>query len=98
MRLFRKIINIIQFFRDKEVPWYKKLILAIPLVYLVIPYDFVGDMFPIAGQLDDIAVFVIMWPFLSSMLNQYNQSKGSQDDNIDKSDSINLDKDDYEID
>lgn len=98
MKLLQKVIRIIQFFRDKNVPFHKKLLLALPLIYLIIPYDFIGDFIPVIGQLDDIAVFVIMWPFLSSMMNKYEGPEDIEKDNIDKSDSINLNKNDYEID
>ncbi|MBS3811275.1 MAG: DUF1232 domain-containing protein [Halanaerobiales bacterium] len=98
MRVLQKAIRIIQFFRDKNVPFHKKLLLAIPLLYLIIPYDFIGDFFPLVGQLDDIAVFVIMWPFLSSMMNEYQGPDNDEQGNIDKSDSIDLNKNDYEID
>lgn len=98
MRFLTKIINIIQFFKDNSVPWYKKLIFAVPLIYLIIPYDFVGDFLPGLGQLDDIAVFIVMWPFLRNMLNKYTNQKNDKKDSFDSSDSINLDKDDYKID
>ncbi|HKL13341.1 MAG TPA: DUF1232 domain-containing protein [Halanaerobiales bacterium] len=97
MRLLQKVIRIIRFFRDKNVPFHKKFLLALPLIYLVIPYDFIGDFLPFLGQLDDIAVFVIMWPFLSSMMNEYQKTDNDSKENIDKSDSIDLNKNDYEI-
>jgi uncharacterized membrane protein YkvA (DUF1232 family) len=97
MRFLQKFIRIIHFFRDENVAWYKKLLFAIPLIYLIVPYDFVGDFFPVAGQLDDIAVFVVMWPFLKSMMDNYQGPTSDDEDNKDKSDSINLNKDDYDI-
>lgn len=98
MRILTKIINIIQFFKDENVPWYKKLFFAVPLIYLIIPYDFIGDFLPGLGQLDDIAVFVVMWPFLRNMLKKYSNKKTDKQDNFDSTDSINLDEDDYKID
>ena len=97
MRFLQKIIRIVHFFRDENVDWYKKLLFAIPLIYLIVPYDFIGDFFPVVGQLDDIAVFVVMWPFLKSMMDNYQGPTSKDEDNIDESDSINLNKDDYDI-
>ncbi|MFO7814453.1 MAG: DUF1232 domain-containing protein [Halanaerobiales bacterium] len=97
MIFLRKLIKIIQFFKDEKVPWYKKLFFAVPLIYLIIPYDFIGDFIPGLGQLDDIAVFVVMWPFLKNMMNKYSGVNDKEEESIDKSDSIDLDQDDYDV-
>lgn len=97
MRFISKIVKVIQFFKDNNVPWYKKIFFAFPLIYLIVPYDFIGDFIPGLGQIDDIAVFVVMWPFLKNMMNQYSGDSDKEEKTIDKSDSIDLDKDDYDV-
>ena len=44
--------------RDPRVPRWRKIFLALVLVYLVIPIDLVPDFIPVAGQLDDA---VLVW-------------------------------------
>ncbi|MFN8472080.1 MAG: YkvA family protein [Anaerolineae bacterium] len=50
-------------FRDREVPWYLKLIPIIGIVYVVSPIDVIPDYLPILGQADDAAIlaFAITW-------------------------------------
>ena len=97
MRLLSKLVKVIQFLKDNSVPWYKKLFLVLPLIYLIIPYDFIGDFFPGLGQVDDIVVFIVMWPFLRNMMGKYSGDNNEEEETIDKSDSIDLDKDDYDV-
>lgn len=89
------IIRIIHFMRDKEVDFSKKLLFLVPIIYLLFPFDLIGDFFPIAGQLDDVAVFILMWPILKSLLSKYS-SRATPKKNKDK-DAIDIDKDDYDV-
>ncbi len=43
-------------FVNPKTPWYVRLLLLIPIAYVFIPTDFIGDAIPILGQLDDLAV------------------------------------------
>ena len=97
MRLLSKLVKVMRFLKDNSVPWYKKLFLVLPLIYLIIPYDFIGDFFPGLGQVDDIVVFIVMWPFLRNMMGKYSGDNNEEEETIDKSDSIDLDKDDYDV-
>ncbi len=89
------IIRIIHFMRDKEVDFSKKLLFLVPVIYLLFPFDLIGDFFPIAGQLDDVAVFILMWPILKSLLSKYGSGTGPKRKK-DK-DAIDMDKEDYDI-
>jgi len=92
------LINIIRFLKDSDVKISKKLLFMVPLVYLIFPFDLVGDFFPIMGQLDDLAVFVLMWPFLKGVLNKYNE--GNPEINKEKKadpDAVDLNKNDYTV-
>jgi uncharacterized membrane protein YkvA (DUF1232 family) len=41
---------------DRQTPWYVKLILAVGLVYIIIPVDFLADTIPLFGWLDELAI------------------------------------------
>lgn len=41
---------------DRQTPWYVKLILAVGLLYIVIPVDILSDTVPLFGWLDDMAI------------------------------------------
>jgi uncharacterized membrane protein YkvA (DUF1232 family) len=43
--------------RHPQTPWYAKLVVAAFVAYAVTPVDFVPDMFPILGWVDDL-IFV----------------------------------------
>jgi uncharacterized membrane protein YkvA (DUF1232 family) len=42
--------------RDPRVPLYAKAVLALTLIYVLSPLDFVPDWVPLLGQLDDAAI------------------------------------------
>ncbi len=42
--------------REPAVPVLTKAVLAIAVVYLIWPLDFLPDIFPVLGQLDDLGV------------------------------------------
>ncbi len=45
--------------RDPEVPFYLKFLPAATFAYLIFPFDFVPDMLPALGQLDDLGVILV---------------------------------------
>ena len=40
--------------KDKETPWYAKVLAAITVGYALSPIDFIPDFIPVLGYLDDI--------------------------------------------
>jgi uncharacterized membrane protein YkvA (DUF1232 family) len=44
--------------RDRRVPLYAKAVPLLALLYAVSPLDFVPDLIPVLGQLDDAAVLM----------------------------------------
>ena len=41
---------------DRQTPLYVKLILAVGLLYILIPVDILSDTIPLFGWLDDLAI------------------------------------------
>jgi uncharacterized membrane protein YkvA (DUF1232 family) len=81
--------------KDSDVKISKKALFLVPIAYLIFPFDLVGDFFPVLGQIDDIAVFIVMWPVLRSLLNKYNN--GDPDLEKNKKDPDAIDIDDYTV-
>lgn len=45
--------------RSPEVPLYLKLLPALAVVYVLLPTDFIPDVFPLIGQLDDVTALLV---------------------------------------
>lgn len=61
------------FFRllaDRRVGWFAKAILLGALVYVVSPLDFLPDLAPVIGQLDDLSLFLLAARMFISMVPQ----------------------------
>jgi len=41
---------------DRQTPLYVKLILAVGLLYIIVPVDIISDTIPLFGWLDDLAI------------------------------------------
>jgi uncharacterized membrane protein YkvA (DUF1232 family) len=94
------LIRIINYLKADDVSLGKKLLFLVPVIYLLLPFDLIGDFFPLAGQLDDVAVFILMWPILKRLLSNYygNGSKDASSRSKKKyRDAIDIDEDDYDI-
>ncbi len=91
IRFFRILLHFPNFirltmrlFRDERVPVYRKAILVITeilagafaIAYLVIPIDFIPDVFPIVGRLEDLLIGALIilvpgaWIFIKSCPEQ----------------------------
>jgi uncharacterized membrane protein YkvA (DUF1232 family) len=46
-------------FRDPEVPFYLKLLPVGALAYVLFPIDFLPDIWPLLGQLDDLTALLV---------------------------------------
>lgn len=45
--------------RSPEVPLYLKLLPALAVIYVLLPTDFIPDVFPVLGQLDDVTALLV---------------------------------------
>ena len=45
--------------RDRRVPLAAKLILPAAVVYVALPFDFLPDIIPVLGQIDDLVLLVV---------------------------------------
>ena len=50
---------ILRLMLDRRVPLRVKAIIPIAIAYLVMPFDIIPDILPIAGQLDDMLAIVV---------------------------------------
>ena len=41
---------------DRQTPLYVKILLAIGLLYIIVPVDIISDTIPLLGWLDDLAI------------------------------------------
>lgn len=74
----RSIFNIIKhlkalknYFKDKNVQWYRKSIVAAALIYFIVPIDAMPDFTPLIGYLDDIGVITWTIKFLGNEIKKY---------------------------
>ncbi|MCI0572738.1 MAG: DUF1232 domain-containing protein [Myxococcaceae bacterium] len=59
------------YFRDMRVPRWKKLGGLLALVYLFSPVDFVPDLLPVVGWLDDLGVLTATAMFLYKDIDRW---------------------------
>lgn len=45
--------------RSPEVPLYLKVLPVLAVIYVLLPTDFLPDVFPVIGQLDDITALIV---------------------------------------
>ena len=54
------IVLVHRLLHDPRVPRRRKLLLVALIAYLALPFDLVPDFIPIAGQLDDVIIVVLV--------------------------------------
>lgn len=72
---FYKLKMTFEYVKDKEVSFYKKLLIFIAFTYFIFPVDIVPDFIIGLGLLDDVAVLVFIWAALKSEINEYIEKK-----------------------
>lgn len=74
--MLKRIKLTIQYLRDKEVSFFKKLLIIGSFLYLIFPVDIVPDFVIGLGIVDDITVLSFIWFALKSELEEYGSKKG----------------------
>lgn len=62
----------------KSIPYSSLVTVAVALIYILSPVDFIVDTFPVLGVADDAMVFKIVLDTIKNDLESYNQWKESQ--------------------
>lgn len=57
--LWQQIKLVYYLLRDKKVPLYLKVLPFAGLLYVLFPIDFIPDVLPVLGQLDDLTILII---------------------------------------
>jgi uncharacterized membrane protein YkvA (DUF1232 family) len=57
--LVNRIRLVFRLLGDSRVPIYLKFLPFLSIVYLVMPFDFIPDMAPLLGQVDDLGVLLL---------------------------------------
>ncbi len=63
LNIFMSIINqvrlVYRLLRDPRIPLFMKIIPFTSLIYIIFPMDFIPDVIPVLGQLDDLGVVLL---------------------------------------
>lgn len=57
--LWQQIKLVYYLLRDRDVPIYLKVLPFAGLLYILFPIDFLPDVIPVLGQLDDLTVLIV---------------------------------------
>lgn len=59
MELWQQIKLVFYLLRDRDVPLYLKVLPFAGLLYVLFPIDFIPDVIPVLGQLDDLTILIV---------------------------------------
>ena len=54
--------------RNPKTPWYTRLLMFVPLAYVLFPMDIISDFLPFLGQLDDFVILRYGYHVLFKMI------------------------------
>jgi uncharacterized membrane protein YkvA (DUF1232 family) len=82
-KLFSRLQIALKLIKDPRVPPLMKIVPFLPLIYLVFPMDFIPDLIPGLGQLDDIGMIILgieafMKLVPQTILSEYEKGDGSK--------------------
>jgi len=64
-----------EYIKDKEVPFFKKGLILVSLLYFILPTDIVPDFIIGLGWLDDAAVAAFIWNAVRTEVGNYIKSR-----------------------
>ncbi len=73
-----RVRGIPAYFKDPAVPFYKKGLVVLALIYVISPVDAIPDVIPIFGWLDDIGVIGILIGAMMRELDRHNLREASE--------------------
>ncbi len=59
-QIFQELIIVWRLLRDSRVSWKAKILPVLGIIYLVMPVDLVPGFIPVLGQLDDLAILMLV--------------------------------------
>jgi uncharacterized membrane protein YkvA (DUF1232 family) len=68
--------GMVQFFRDREASLPGKIFVVLVAAYVVWPVDFVPDVIPIFGWLDDLGAATVAFAYLARVSARYRTALG----------------------
>ena len=71
MNLLANLRYALRYLSDPQVPWRRKIWFYLVLFYFFCPLDFLPDLFPGLGWLDDLAVLLIGLAWFARELKDY---------------------------
>jgi uncharacterized membrane protein YkvA (DUF1232 family) len=77
-------------FRDERVPLWTKAIPVLAVIYLISPLDFLPDIVPVLGQLDDLTVILLGLQLFERMAPEWVVREHQNDLGVETSDSIDV--------
>ena len=66
-----RLAALARFFRDKDAPLSGKLFVIATIVYVICPIDFIPDVAPVIGWLDDLGLAGAALVYLSRVTEKY---------------------------
>ena len=65
-------------FKDAKTPWYAKFTALLSIVYLLSPADFIPDIIPFAGYVDDLVIVPFLMNISSKLLPEEVRKQAEQ--------------------
>ncbi len=92
MAIFDQVLLTWRLMFDKRVPFYAKLAIILPLLYLISPIDILPDFILGLGQLDDIGVILVGMRMFQSLApaDVVAEHQGKLPDHSDPSDNPDI--------
>lgn len=78
LKLFIEILRQYQKGEYRQIPWRSVSAIAFTLLYIINPLDFVPDVLPIIGYIDDVSVFMTLISLAEKDLNEFEEWKATQ--------------------
>jgi len=64
------------YFRDADVPWWRKAVAALAALYLFTPLDLIPDAIPVLGWLDDLGLVALVAGWLWRDIDRRSRAGG----------------------